>query len=103
MTTQLATFCFRACFRASTALVALCVVVLLSSEALGCPTCKDGLAENDPQQQAMAAGYFYSILFMMSMPFLLLATIGGFAYRAIKRSDQLVIERQAVAAQQQHA
>ncbi len=89
--------------RSTTFLVAVCVIGVLASEALGCPTCKDGLSENDPQQQAMAAGYFYSILFMMSMPFLLLATLGGFAYRAIRRSDQMAVERQAVATGQQPA
>jgi uncharacterized paraquat-inducible protein A len=62
------------------------LVCLASSEAWACPTCKQGLAENDPAGQAMAAGYFYSILFMMSMPFLVLGTFGSCAYWSICRA-----------------
>ena len=44
------------------------VLLCLGSPAavLGCPTCKDGLANST------AAGYAISILFMMGMPFLIL-------------------------------
>lgn len=78
-------------------IVAAVVVVfcLMTAEAYACPTCKDGLAESDPQQRAMAAGYYYSILFMMSMPFLLVATLGGFAYRAIRKADQRSLAEQS--------
>ena len=55
-------------FRWTTAaLLALVVVLCLAGDVSACPTCKDGLAENDPSSQAMAAGYFYSILFMMAV------------------------------------
>ncbi len=62
------------------------LVCLAGGEAWACPTCKEGLAENDPAGQAMAAGYFYSILFMMSMPFLILGTFGSCAYWSIRRA-----------------
>jgi uncharacterized membrane protein len=64
--------------------VALC----LTTSAWACPTCKQGLAENDPTGQAMAAGYFYSILFMMAMPFVVLGTFGGFAYLSVRRARE---------------
>jgi uncharacterized paraquat-inducible protein A len=64
----------------------LTVVVLLAAVASACPTCADTLAEADPQQQSMAAGYYYSILFMMSMPFAILGTFGGLAYLSIRRA-----------------
>lgn len=67
--------------------IALAVVVLLASDAFACPTCKEGIAENDPHAQSMAAGYYYSILFMMSMPFIILTTFGSFAYRSVKRAQ----------------
>ena len=35
----------------------------------------------------MAAGYYYSILFMMSMPFIILTTFGSFCYRSVKRAQ----------------
>ncbi|MEX0690800.1 MAG: hypothetical protein WD934_00550 [Gemmatimonadales bacterium] len=43
-----------------------------------CPSCKDGLAESD--QWAM--GFNTSILFMMAMPFLVVAVVAGAVYRA---------------------
>jgi hypothetical protein len=35
----------------------------------------------------MAAGYYYSILFMMSMPFIILTTFGSVCYRSVKRAQ----------------
>jgi len=67
-------------------LLPLLIVALWVGVAAACPTCKDGLAENDPHGQAMAAGYYYSILFMMSMPFAILGTFGGLAYLSIRRA-----------------
>lgn len=67
--------------------LALAIVVLLTSDVFACPTCKEGIAENDPHAQSMAAGYYYSILFMMSMPFIILTTFGSFAYRSVKRAQ----------------
>ena len=69
----------------------LAVAVLLAAafaatDGHACPTCKQGLGEDDPATQAMAAGYFYSILFMMSMPFLIVGTFGSFAYLSIRRA-----------------
>ena len=64
------------------------LVCLVASEVGACPTCKQGLAENGPAAQAMATGYFYSILFMMSMPFLILGTFGSCAYWSIRRARQ---------------
>ena len=70
------------------ALLALVVVLCLAGDASACPTCKDGLAENDPSSQAMAAGYFYSILFMMAMPFVIIGTFGGFAYLSVRKARE---------------
>ena len=65
----------------------LLIVAVIAALAAACPTCKDGIAENDPAQQSMAAGYFYSILFMMSMPFVILGTFGSFAYFSIRQAQ----------------
>jgi hypothetical protein len=64
----------------------LVVVALLASVAAACPTCREGLAENDPQGQSLAAGFFYSILFMMAAPFTILGAFGGLAYLSIRRA-----------------
>lgn len=69
------------CWIAPLALVAVFVAV-----ASACPTCKDGLDQNDPQHQAVAAGFYYSILFMLSMPYLILGSFGYLAYVSIRRA-----------------
>jgi|SRR5262245_59038382 Na+-driven multidrug efflux pump len=70
------------------ALVALvlALIFMIATVAAACPTCKEGLAQNDPQGEAVAAGYYYSILFMMSMPFAILGTFGSLAYLSIRRA-----------------
>jgi len=62
------------------------LVLLIASVAAACPTCKEGLAQNDPQGQSIAAGFYYSILFMMSMPYIVLGTFGSIAYLSIRRA-----------------
>lgn len=61
-------------------------LVVAPVPADACPTCKDAIAENDPQHQQMVKGYFYSIVFMMSMPFVVLGTFGGMAYFSVNRA-----------------
>ena len=68
--------------------LALALVCLIASVAAACPTCKEGLAQNDPQGEAIAAGYYYSILFMMAMPFAILGTFGSLAYLSIRRAQR---------------
>jgi hypothetical protein len=70
------------------AAIVLALVLLIASVAAACPTCKEGLAQNDPQGQSLAAGYYYSILFMMSMPYIVLGTFGSVAYYTIRRARQ---------------
>lgn len=70
----------------------LAAVVLIAGVVHACPTCSEGLANADPQHQSVAAGYYYSILFMMSMPFAILGTFGSLAYLSIRRAR----DRQAV-------
>jgi hypothetical protein len=62
------------------------LVLLIASVAAACPNCKEGLAQNDPHGQSIAAGYYYSILFMMAMPFAILGTFGSLAYFSIRRA-----------------
>jgi uncharacterized paraquat-inducible protein A len=68
--------------------LAIALVLLIASVAAACPNCKEGLAQNDPQGESIAAGYYYSILFMMAMPFTVLGTFGGLAYLSIRRARQ---------------
>ena len=77
-----------ASLRVAMPLLVFAVILLIAADVLACPTCKDGIAESDPTSQAQAAGYFYSILFMMAMPFVIIGTFGGAAYWSIRRARE---------------
>jgi hypothetical protein len=70
------------------AAVVVVLVLLIASVAAACPTCKEGIAQNDPHGKALAAGYAYSVLFMMTMPYLVLGTVGSCFYISIRRARQ---------------
>jgi len=76
-------------------LTVLCVAALLSFSqvAEACPSCQRALG--DGSQGNLAAGIYYSILFMMSMPFAIVGAFGGLAYRAVKREQRRVAEENA--------
>lgn len=71
-----------------TVTIAFVAVLMLSADVMACPNCKNGMSGADPVSVARASGYFYSILFMMSMPFLIVGTFGGAAYLSIKRARE---------------
>ena len=64
----------------------LFVVLFCAAMAEACPNCKEALAANDPQQSGIVKGYFYSILFMMSMPFAFLGCFSVYMYRQVLRA-----------------
>src|SRR4029078_6404835 len=66
--------------------IVLALVLLIARVAAACPTCQEGLAQNHPHGQSLAAGYAYSVLFMMSMPYIVLCTFGSIAYYSIRRA-----------------
>ena len=74
--------------RCAVTLLVIVAVVTAASTAFACPTCKDSLGADDPGAQAMARGYFFSIIFMMAMPFVLVGTFGGAAYLSIRRARE---------------
>jgi hypothetical protein len=69
-------------------LVAMSVVVTLAlaGAAVACPTCGEGLMQADPHAQSIAAGFKYSIIFMVTMPYLCLGTLASIAYYSIHRA-----------------
>jgi hypothetical protein len=73
-------------FRIAVLLLAMATVLLAAGVAAACPTCKDGMASNDPEHAHMVKGYFYSILFMMGMPYLLLTSFGLYMYREVRKA-----------------
>ena len=67
-------------------LLILSVCLLFCAMAQACPTCKEGLANSDPHHDRLVQGYFWSILFMMSMPFLILGGLGSYFYFEVRKA-----------------
>ncbi|MEX0679005.1 MAG: hypothetical protein WD063_18165 [Pirellulales bacterium] len=74
-------------WRALVPAVCLAVVLGAASVASACPSCQQALRD-DASQGDLARGIYYSILFMMSMPFAIVGTFAGLAYRAVKREQR---------------
>ena len=64
---------------------ALALVLSVPSTAAACPFCKEALGSSGGD---LVNGFFYSILFMLSMPFLIASTFGGCMYLAVRRARQ---------------
>ena len=73
-------------------LVAGIVSLIVVQPVLSCPTCKQAIAENGQSQEGLVRGYFWSIIFMMSMPFLIFGGLGYyFGWQVRKaRAEQLL-------------
>jgi hypothetical protein len=44
------------------------------------------MAANDPEQEHMVKGYFYSILFMMGVPYTVFMCFAGYMYWEVKKA-----------------
>jgi uncharacterized paraquat-inducible protein A len=62
------------------------LITLQAEVAWACPGCKQALATADGEQANMVNGYYWSILFMLAMPFTLLALFGGSMYLAVRKA-----------------
>ncbi len=72
--------------RFTTFCLALICTLVVACTAEACPTCKAAIAENGGH---LVRGYFWSIMFMMSMPFLIVAGLGGIFYMEVRRARML--------------
>jgi uncharacterized iron-regulated membrane protein len=72
--------------RFTIAALALLLVAALGSMAAACPTCGEALGHQGAAHNGVAKGFFYSILFMMGMPYLLLGTFCGCMYWKVRRA-----------------
>jgi len=77
-------------------IVALVLVSALAfcTVAEACPGCAEAQAGQGAERGGIVRGYMLSIIFMMSMPFLLLTTFGGYIFLHIRRT-RLEAARQA--------
>ena len=74
--------------RLAPAALTLALLVLLAGDASACPTCKENLAA-DPAAANIVRGYFYSILFMLSMPPLILSGLSLYFYYEVRKARAL--------------
>jgi hypothetical protein len=63
----------------------LCSILSFPAPASACPNCKEAVAAQPGEAARLKNGYYYSIIFMVSMPFLLLGTGTLLVVRAVKR------------------
>jgi hypothetical protein len=82
-------------FRAIVALVVFAAILSVADAAWACPSCKESLSAS---QANLARGFYYSILFMMSMPFLILGGIGGYFYWQIRKARAALASQPAATA-----
>jgi hypothetical protein len=67
---------------------AMALLFIFAETALACPTCKENLA-GDPEAANIVRGYFYSILFMLSMPPLILSGLSLYFYYEVRKARAL--------------
>jgi hypothetical protein len=68
------------------AIVVFAVVLLgMQTIARACPTCGQALG-HDTAHPGMAKGFYYSILFMMATPYVVLCTFCGCMYWKVRRT-----------------
>jgi hypothetical protein len=65
--------------------LAIALVLLTCAPLLACPTCKDQLA-HDPASANLARGFYYSILFMLSMPPLVFGSLAAYFYWEVRKA-----------------
>ena len=66
--------------------VSVLLVLALGSAASACSTCKVALENHDVQRGNMVAGYFWSILFMLSMPPTIFGGLCTYFYWEVRRA-----------------
>ena len=75
-----------ACRLLAILLVVGIVSLVVAQPVLACPTCKEAIAENGQSQEGLVRGYFWSIVFMMSMPFLIFGGLGYYFSSQVRRA-----------------
>ena len=76
------------------------LLLSIAGMAEACPLCKQALEHSETAGADPVRGYFWSILFMMSIPFLLLGSFSSYMYLAVRKARR---EQEAKAAAEQQA
>jgi hypothetical protein len=70
--------------RLALAAAAFCALLIPATPAWACPFCKEALGSGG--QGDLVSGFFYSILFMLSMPLLIVTGMGTYFYVLVRRA-----------------
>ena len=79
---------------ARTTVFSLLIALIFASVVHACPTCKEAVSENGGN---LVQGYFWSIIFMMSMPFIILASLSTMFYLDVRRARRRLAEQAELA------
>lgn len=64
----------------------LSIVMLTATDAWACPMCKAALGSSGRDHGDWVGGFFWSILFMLSMPFLILGGLSAYMYWLVRKA-----------------
>ena len=69
--------------------LAIVACLVLAAEATACPTCKEAIVGDGGNHANLVQGYFWSIIFMLSVPPMILCGLGTYFYLLVRRSRRL--------------
>ena len=61
-------------------------ILLMATDAWACPMCKAALGSQGRNHGEWVCGFFWSILFMLSMPFLILGGLSAYMYSLVRQA-----------------
>ncbi|MCL6502676.1 MAG: hypothetical protein K6T86_08315 [Pirellulales bacterium] len=64
----------------------LVLLLVLPAVAEGCPSCKAALASQEGGQGNLVQGFFWSILFLLSMPVLIVGGLSTYMYTLVRKA-----------------
>lgn len=67
-------------------LIACALILALPAVAQACPSCKAALASQDGSQGDLVQGFFWSILFLLSMPAMILGGLSTYMYTLVRKA-----------------
>lgn len=71
--------------RLLTLAVLFALVAIFAESAWACPTCKDAIQQGGNAAN-LVRGYFWSIMFMVSMPFLIFGSLTLYFYLLVRKA-----------------
>ena len=67
-------------------LAVMLAILLVTTDAWACPMCKAALGSQGRSHGDWVGGFFWSILFMLSMPFLILGGLSAYMYSLVRQA-----------------